>query len=96
MAYAKRRDDNHESIRDGLRAAGVAVLDLGSAGCGVADLLARHVVTKLGVFLEVKNPKMSPSARRLTKDEEAFASFVTVFVVLTLREALAAVGVCLP
>ncbi len=93
MAYAKRRDRNHAEIRDGLRKRNVAVLDLGSAGCGVSDLVAEHVITRRPVFLEVKDPKQPPSARKMTEDELTFASFVPVVVVLTLDDALDACGV---
>ncbi len=93
--FAKRRDRNHGEIRDGLRAVGVAVLDLGSAGCGVSDLLALHVNTHKPVWLEVKDGKLPPSARQQTPAELAFAVFVPVVVVLTLSEALAAVGIIL-
>ena len=39
MRYAKRRDNNHKEIVSALRAAGFEVIDFGSAGHSIPDLL---------------------------------------------------------
>jgi hypothetical protein len=70
MRRAARRDGNHQRIRDGLRAAGYLVLDLGSVGDGCPDLLvAGHGRM---VLLEIKDPDQPPSKRALTPDEVKF------------------------
>jgi hypothetical protein len=40
MRYAKRRDNNHQDIAQALRKAGFEVIDFGSAGHDIPDLLA--------------------------------------------------------
>lgn len=88
--FDRRRDRNHAEIRDGLRACGINVLDLGGAGCGVPDLLAKRAGQSY--WLEVKDPKQPPSKRALTRAETLFAAYETVHVVMTLDDALRAVG----
>ena len=84
MTYAKRVDNNHAEIRDGVRAAGYNVLDLSKAGCGVPDVLA---ISKAGasVFMEIKQPGC-----KLTDAERKFHATYTglIFVVFSLEDAL--------
>ncbi len=91
--FAKRRDSNHAEIRTKLRAAGVVVWDTGSAGGGLPDLIAKHRRTGEPIFLEIKDGKKSPSRRRLTKGEATFALHFHVFIVLSVEDAMRAVGV---
>lgn len=83
----KRVDNNHRDIVQGLRQAGVLVLDLHEIGHGCPDLLCSYA----GVLtlLEVKNAR-----GKLTVDEAEFCLrwLHTVRVVRTLDEALAAIG----
>lgn len=91
MRRAARTDANHQAIRDALRKAGRPVKDLSHVGGGVPDLLTMATDGRL-VFIEVKNPKMVPSARRLTAHEQRFADRFPVSVVMTVEEAFVAVG----
>lgn len=91
MRRAARTDGNHKAIRDALRKSGRPVKDLSHVGGGVPDLLTMATDGRL-VFIEVKNPEMPPSARRLTAHEQRFADIFPVSVVLTVEEALLAVG----
>ena len=89
MRYAKRVDDNHAVIRDGIRAAGYPVLDLSKCGQGVPDLSVMVGPFK-AVFLEVKDGAKVKSAQKLTKAEETWQghwSHVTK-VVNSLEQAL--------
>jgi hypothetical protein len=65
---AAKRDVNHKSIGDHLRALGWSVLDLADHGDGIPD----YVVGKPGFccLLEVKRPGPA-SARKLTPAEQA-------------------------
>lgn len=67
------------------------VLDTHHAGGGMGDLLARHVVTKRAVFLEIKAKKSD----KLTENEQVFAREMkeSWACVHSVEEALAAVGV---
>lgn len=69
--YAKRVDDNHAEIRDGLRAAGYPVLDLSGCGNGIPDLSVL-IAPGVSLFLEVKDGKKAKSAQKLTEKEVAF------------------------
>jgi hypothetical protein len=64
---ARRKDSNHVSVGDYLRALGWSVLDLAKHGVSVD-----YVVGKPGiaVLLEVKDGAKPPSARKLTPAEE--------------------------
>ena len=66
MSYNKRRDVNHEQVRDELRQLGFAVYDAGHHGDGMPDLLvmARGVI----YLVEVKATKRS----RFTAAERKF------------------------
>jgi hypothetical protein len=65
---AARRDANHKSVGDHLRALGWSVLDLADAGDGVPD----YAIGKPGiaVLVEVKDGSKPPSARKLTEKEQ--------------------------
>lgn len=71
MRFAKRTDDNHAEIRDGLRAAGYPVLDLSGCGNGIPDLSVL-IAPGVSLFLEVKDGNKAKSAQKLTEKEEAF------------------------
>ena len=85
-----RRDSNHDEIYAGLSKV-TFVRDLHNYGGGMGDILARHVVTKQAVFLEVKALKRD----KLTEAESAFATqFAASWrCVHSLDEALAAIGI---
>jgi hypothetical protein len=91
MKYARRTDANHAEIRDGLRQAGYPVLDLSACGDGVLDLC---VLVSLdpprSLFLEVKDGRKPPSARKLTEKEQEWMKFNGQIsrVVCSLDEAL--------
>lgn len=92
MRRAACRDRNHAEIRDGLRAAGYVVLDLGGVGDGCPDLLvAGHGRMTL---LELKDGEKPPSKRALTPDELAFHQRWGrhAAVACSLAEALRLVG----
>lgn len=90
--FARKVDDNHAAIRDGLRACGVRVHDTSRLGGGFPDLLCRYFGRI--VLLEVKDPRQVPSKRRLTAAEAEFHAEWKDWVatVETLDEALGAVG----
>ena len=90
MSYNKRRDVNHEQVRDELRQLGFAVYDAGHHGDGMPDLLvmARGVI----YLVEVKATKRS----RFTQSEKKFhnlfndaENLVTVTSVETFLEKIA-------
>jgi Holliday junction resolvase len=65
-----RRDGNHRAIVEALGDRGLSVLDLGGVGSGCPDLL---VGTRMGnLLVEIKDGSLSPSRRRLTKDQMHF------------------------
>jgi hypothetical protein len=68
MRRAARRDANHRTVGDYLRALGWSVLDLADAGDGVPD----YAVGKPGfaALVEVKDGAKPPSARKLTEKEQ--------------------------
>lgn len=91
MRYAKATDGNHATIRDGLRRLGYDVRDFSKCGNGVPDLCVvggRGRAFALPLWLEVKDPKQPPSARRLTDAELAAVSVFRTRVVLTLDDAI--------
>lgn len=90
---AARVDANQPAIVAALRREGVRVFDTHRLGSGFPDLVALHRDGRSVVLIEVKDGSKPPSARRLTDDEAAFAALFPVSVVMTEREALAAVGV---
>ena len=88
MRKAAKIDENQVSIVSDLRKAGALVLSLAAVGKGCADLLV-YRCGRLSL-LELKNPDMPPSKRRLTKDQISFHRFWPVTVVTTIEEAIAA------
>jgi len=66
--YARRRDGNHASTIAAFKALGCSVIDLGSVGRGVGDLLVGY--GGLTIMVEIKNPLQPPSKRKLTKAQE--------------------------
>jgi hypothetical protein len=68
LRRAARRDANHQSVGDYLRALGWSVLDIADAGDGVPD----YAVGKPGfaALVEVKDGTKPPSARKLTEKEQ--------------------------
>lgn len=98
MRRAAKVDENQPEIVKALRDAGCGVLDTSALGRGVPDLLV-HPPTfpacRMPVFLEIKDGKKPPSARKLTPDQKEFHAKWKgwIFVVTTVEEALAAVGI---
>ena len=92
MRHARRTDANHALIRDALRRV-TQVLDLSKAGQGIPDLLARHVMTGASIWLEVKDGKKPPSARKLTPAQRELREWLHVEVVTSVGEAFEAVGI---
>ena len=93
MRRAAKIDANHSEIVAALRAVGCTVQSLASAGKGVPDLLVG--TGGENVLMEVKDGSLIPSARKLTPDQIAWHGSWRgrVFVVNTIAEALAAVGI---
>ena len=89
---AARIDRNQVAVVEGLREAGATVMSLAMVGRGCPDLVCG--VAGVNYLIELKNPEVKPSARRLSPDEAAFhgAWLGQVAVVETLEEALALVG----
>ena len=107
MRRRGRRDANHQAIVDGFRRVGCSVLDLGNVGDGCPDLLVGvpsgrmlgegdRWSTSINLLVEIKDGTRKPSEQRLTEAEAAFIDGWRggrVFVVRSLAEALALVGV---
>lgn len=70
MRRAARIDANHAEVVAALRKAGCSVVSLAAVGAGVPDLAVG--IDGKNFFLEVKNGRKPPSARKLTDDEAAF------------------------
>jgi hypothetical protein len=90
--HARRVDENHSDIRDGLRRLGWDVADLSGCGGGVPDLMVRLSAGGMPYFLEIKRGGVPLSAQRLTKAQEEwhrFAHFITSKVT-SLEEAVEA------
>lgn len=89
--YAARRDTNHEAVVKALRDIGVGVLDTGSAGGGMPDLVTfwrGHVR-----LVEVKDGQRPPCERRLTPAQEMTRSLARahgcdIYVVESVDQAL--------
>lgn len=96
--YARRVDRNHSEIRDGLRAEGWDVMDLSGAGDGIPDLCINlQPGGKIGRphFIECKDGKKPPSARKLTEAQEQWRKYcghvtTTVTSLEEAKQALAA------
>lgn len=88
MRHAKRTDENHAEVRDGLRAQGYEVYDFSAVGGGVADLAVK-ISTTMSVWLEVKRDKKE----KLTDKEVIFKMlwFDCYRVVTSIDEAVAAI-----
>jgi hypothetical protein len=69
MRHAKRTDQNHAAIRDGLRAAGFEVRDYSGAGFGIPDLAVK-IGANSCLWLEIKDGNKSKSKQKLTTAEE--------------------------
>jgi len=70
--YAKRVDDNHKEVVEGIRAAlpEATVCDLSGSGKGVPDLLVGYAGRNF--LLEIKDGAKSPSRRDLTDAQKTF------------------------
>lgn len=102
MRRAAKVDANQPEIVRGLREAGESVLLLHQVGQGCPDLLSSGTRKcsccgnrMIGNFLiELKNDALSPSAQKLTPDEQAFFDNWRgqVAIARTIEEALRIVG----
>jgi hypothetical protein len=92
MSYARRIDANQPAIVEALRKAGAQVQILSAVGFGCPDLLVAY--RGVMVLMEIKDPSKPPSARKLTPAQVEFHKRwpVPVFVVLTVEDALRAIG----
>ena len=95
MRRAARVDANQSEIVAALRAIGVGVKDMSGVGEGVPDLAC--LWRGATYWIEVKNGRKPPSARKLTIEqirfhESARLAGVKVHVVSTVDEALAVFG----
>lgn len=72
MRYAKRTDDNHAEVREGIRSAlkGVSVFDASGAGSGCPDLIVGY--RGRTYLFEIKDPRKPPSKRKLTPAQVEF------------------------
>jgi hypothetical protein len=71
MRFAKRTDENHRAVVDGIRAHFgplVSVDDLSGTGMGTPDIAAGY--KGLNYLFEIKDPGKSASRRRLTPAQE--------------------------
>jgi hypothetical protein len=86
--HAKRTDENHAELRDGLRALGHEVFDFSHVGGGVADLAVKATPT-MSLWLEVKKDKKE----KLTDKEVIFKMlfFDCYRVVVTIDDAVNAI-----
>lgn len=93
---AKRIDLNHKSIVEGLRDIGASVLSLAPLGKGAPDIAVGYRGSN--TFMEIKNPLMPPSKRRLTDAElEWHAAWNgQVTVITSLEDALRVIGAKTP
>lgn len=85
---AGRRDFNQPFIVAALRAAGVTVIEMGGVGDGCPDLLAYRPSHGLMRWLEVKMP-----GGKLTTAQEKFHRLIPVWVVYSVKDALAAMEI---
>ena len=88
----RRADQNQSQIVAALRSAGATVQPLHTVGRGCPDLLVGF--RGLNFVLEIKNPSVRPSDRRLTPDELAWHESWRgqKAVIETADEALQAIG----
>lgn len=95
MRYASKIDIQHGPIRDGLRQAGVFVLDGARWGRGAPDLLC-HTRWTGWVPLEVKTRRTDYKAMKpqgLTKAQQQLHTQVPIAVVESLEQALRIFGI---
>ena len=69
--YAKRIDENHREIRDGLRDLGWVVHDLSAVGGGVPDLCCL-LFPGISLFLELKRPDIKKAEQAMTPAQEVW------------------------
>jgi hypothetical protein len=88
VRHARRVDENHALLRDGLRGLGFDVLDLSGVGGGVPDLCVR-VIPGISLFLEVKRPGIKKAEQAMTKEQEVWWSYMhrLTRIVQTVDEA---------
>lgn len=93
LRRAAKVDANQMEIIDGLRFLGASVQPLHTIGKGCPDLLVGWRQTNY--LLEVKNPAMPPSKRKLTSDQVEWKHqwCGTVNIVESLNDALKVLGV---
>lgn len=89
LRYARQVDDNHGQVLRCLRGFGFVVIDTSRAGMGFPDLVAARAGRL--ALVEVKNPDLPPSARRLSPAEadvhtQLARAGVPVHVVETLAD----------
>lgn len=84
-----RSDANHQVILDALKRV-TWVFDIHHFGGGMGDLIARHLITKRAVFIEIK----AKQSDKLTEAEQVFAREMRASWVCVhdIGEALVAVG----
>ena len=72
MRHAKRTDENHKQVVEGIRAAfpEATVFDSSGAGRGFPDLVVG--VWGINFLFEIKDPSKVPSARKLTPAQLEF------------------------
>lgn len=66
--HAGRTDANHTEVIDALRAASMKAYSLATVGGGVPDVVVGF--RGLTMLLEIKDGAKTPSARKLTADEQ--------------------------
>jgi hypothetical protein len=90
----KRVDANQPSIVDGLRKVGAEVQMLHEVGKGCPDILVGY--RGKNWLMEIKNPGMPPSKRKLTEDEadwhDRWQEKGQVAIVETTLDALIVIG----
>ena len=93
MRRAARVDANQPEIVTALRSVGASVAVTSMVGSGFPDIVVGYHGENF--LLEIKDGSKPPSARKLTLDEQEFSDTWrgTVFIVTSVDEALATIGV---
>lgn len=87
MPYARRTDANHQQMIDALRLTGWFVKDTSRLGDGFFDLVIQK--PQRTVFVELKDGKKPPSARKLTQAEaELHADFIAAGAEVVILESI--------